>query len=138
MIVGVDFDGTVVEHQYPDIGAPVPGALDALRECIEKGDRLILWTVRSGQSLTDAAHYLSDEKIELFGVNMNPEQPAGASRKVFCDVYVDDAAIGCPLIYPVSSSIASPLFNGNRRPYVDWKQVSIWLNIHRNRIQREH
>jgi hypothetical protein len=32
MIIAVDFDGTVVEHIYPDVGRDVPGAVYWLKE----------------------------------------------------------------------------------------------------------
>ena len=31
MIIAVDFDGTIVEHEYPRIGAEIPFAIDTLK-----------------------------------------------------------------------------------------------------------
>ena len=47
-IIGIDFDGTIVEHKYPEIGNPVPGALETMKDLIQQGHKIILWTMRSG------------------------------------------------------------------------------------------
>ena len=52
--IAVDFDGTLVENEYPDIGKPKLFAFETLKALQEKGFRLILWTVRSGKELDDA------------------------------------------------------------------------------------
>ena len=49
MIIAVDFDGTCVEHDYPDVGLDVEGAVDTLKALVAKGHRLILFTMRSGK-----------------------------------------------------------------------------------------
>ncbi len=32
MYICVDFDGTIVDHRFPEIGPPVPGALDWMKK----------------------------------------------------------------------------------------------------------
>ena len=114
LILGIDFDGTIVTHEFPAIGTPVPGALDTLRDFNKRGYKLILWTVRSGDPLNDAIEFLEREGIEFVGYNKNPNQKSWSdSNKAYCNLYIDDAALGCPLIYPE---------NGDR-PYVDWERV---------------
>ena len=112
LIIAVDFDGTIVEHDYPRIGEPVPGAVDALRHFHERGAQLILWTVRDGKELEEAVRYVQQRGIELFGINNNPAF-CSESPKVLCDVYVDDRALGCPLR-------DGPTL---RKPCVDWVVV---------------
>lgn len=113
MIIAIDFDGTIVEHEYPSIGFPVLGALKWMKEFQVLGARLILWTMRSGIKLTEAESYCHKNGIEFFGVNCNPDQASWTnSPKVYAHRYIDDAAFGCPLIYP-----------GLGRPYVDWSKV---------------
>ena len=113
MFVGLDFDGTVVTHDFPDIGKDI-GAISWLLKIQEAGGRIILNTMRSGESLVAAVKFLEDQGVELYGVNQNPSQASWtASPKVYAHVYIDDAAFGCPLIFPV---------NG-KRPYVDWNIV---------------
>lgn len=113
LIIGVDFDGTVVEHDHPRIGAPVPGAIETLRHLVARGHRLILWTMRSGNSLDEAVAYMEAVGVDLWGVNTNPQQDWTDSPKAFCNIYIDDAAFGCPLLRPIG-----------RRPYVNWSAVA--------------
>lgn len=119
MYICVDFDGTLVDHRYPVLGEPVPGALDWLKRLQVLGARLILFTMRSntkegGQLLREAVQYLENNGIKLYGVNRNPDQDDWTtSPKAYGDIYIDDSAFGCPLIHP----------RGFARPCVDWKIV---------------
>ncbi len=119
MYICVDFDGTVVDHRYPSIGDPVPLAVDWMLRWVELGAKLILFTMRSDdvegeEYLTAAVQYFEKNNIELFGINRNPDQDTWTkSPKAYGQIYIDDAAFGCPLTY-------IPTFN---RPCVDWKQV---------------
>jgi ribonucleotide monophosphatase NagD (HAD superfamily) len=76
--IAVDFDGTIVTHSFPEIGEPVPGALDTLRELIDNGHRIILYTMRGNllkrKYLDEAVNYLDLNGIKLWAVNDNPEQ----------------------------------------------------------------
>lgn len=113
-VIAVDFDGTCVEHNYPAIGMDVEGAVDVLRELNKHGHRIILNTMRSGQRLEAAVRWFRDRKIELWAVNRNPEQERWTSSpKVYADIYIDDSALGCPLIF----------LEGVRRPVVNWSKV---------------
>ena len=120
MIIAVDFDGTIVDHRFPDIGAPVPGAIYWLKRFKEAGFKLVLWTMRSdGQSngnvLTDALNYCSRMGVEFDGVNHSPGQDSwSTSPKAYALVYIDDAGFGCPLK-------DNPCCGG--RPYVDWDVI---------------
>lgn len=118
MYICLDFDGTVVDHTYPAIGEPVPGALKYLRYLQLHGAKIILWTMRSdgpdGDLLQDAVQYLTENGIHLYGINENPDQLEWTSSpKAYGHVYVDDTGIGCPLISP----------RGFNRPCVNWKKV---------------
>jgi hypothetical protein len=119
MYICIDFDGTVVDHRYPDLGEAVPGALEWLKKLQDHGALLILFTMRSdggphGPVLEQAVTFLKENGIVLYGVNRNPDQDSWTtSPKAYGQVYVDDAAIGCPLIHP----------HGFTRPCVDWAEV---------------
>lgn len=113
MYVCVDFDGTIVDREYPDLGRPVPNAIPTLLEAQSRGAKLILFTMRAGPELVDAVEYLEDAGIQLFGVNENPDQSWSTSRKVYGHCYIDDAALGVPLIKP----------DGFARPCVDWSRI---------------
>lgn len=45
MIIAVDFDGTIVEHKYPEIGRELPFAIETLKKLQQERHRLILWSV---------------------------------------------------------------------------------------------
>lgn len=114
LIVAVDFDGTCVTHDYPRVGHTVPLAVAVLKALVASGFGIILYTMRSGTSLADAVSWFSDHDIPLLAVNNNPTQHTWTkSPKIYAHAYIDDAAIGAPLMYPV---------NGDR-PYVDWAKV---------------
>lgn len=117
-IIAVDFDGTCVEHNYPAIGMEVEGAVEVLRAINKRGHRIILNTMRSGEKLDAAVKWFSDRKIVLWGVNRNPEQEEWTtSPKVYADWYIDDSALGCPIMF----------IDGVRRPVVKWSKVRTLL-----------
>lgn len=129
MIIGIDFDGTCVTHEFPNVGKEI-GAERVLRRLVKAGHKLVLFTMRSdidnptsddhtihtqgGTYLTDAVNWFKERDIPLFGINENPEQKSWTtSPKAYCHLYIDDAALGCPLNYhPISE-----------RPFVNWTIV---------------
>lgn len=97
MIIAVDFDGTIVEHEYPKIGKPKLFAFETLKALQDRGDQLILWTYRSGNDLDEAVEYCKINGIEFYAVNKNyPEEvyDGSISRKILADIYIDDRNIG--------------------------------------------
>ena len=127
LIIAVDFDGTCVTHEYPNIGKDI-GAAPVLKWLTNQGHRLVLWTMRSGRGpdkqvfskeLNDAVEWFIDNSIPLYGVNMNPSQYEWSrSPKAYANIYIDDAALGCPLKFDESLS---------SRPFVDWGAVKVML-----------
>lgn len=112
MIIAVDFDGTCTTHEYPKVGKDI-GAAKVLKALRENGHSLILYTMRSKKELQDAVDWFYENEIPLYGVQTNPTQSSWTeSPKCYAQMYIDDAALGCPLIYPSDS-----------RPYVDWNTV---------------
>jgi hypothetical protein len=108
----VDFDGTVVTHDYPRVGKDI-GAVPVLKRLVEDGHRLILWTMRDKAELQDAVNWFFQNNIPLWGVNENPEQHTWTdSPKAYGQHYIDDCAVGTPLIHGVHS-----------RPYIDWARM---------------
>ena len=119
MTIAIDFDGTCVTHEYPNIGREVEGCVDVLKELVREGHKLILYTMRSGKHLEDAVDWFKEHGIPLWGINKNPTQSAWTkSPKIYANLYIDDAACGCPLIYDKSKAC---------RPFVDWDAVKIIL-----------
>lgn len=121
--IAVDFDGTIVDHDVmvhiePHIGKPVPHAITFLKEFQKHRAKIILWTMRSeimnGQNHIDiAVNYLLENGINLYGINLNPDQHWTISPKAHADVYIDDRSVGCPLIH----------YEGYTNPCVDWRIV---------------
>ncbi len=116
MYICVDFDGTIVDHAYPDIGNQVPEAIYWLKRLQMLGGRIILFTMRSDQEdgdplLREAVDYLRYNGIHLYGINRNPDQDDWTtSPKAYGHVYVDDAAIGCPLVHGELTPACKPFF----------------------------
>lgn len=116
MVICIDFDGTCVKHEYPKIGGDI-GSQKILRKLIDNGHKLVLFTMRSGIELKDAVEWFKTNEIPLYGINKNPTQNTWTSSpKAYGQLYIDDAALGIPLIKP-----------NNERPYVNWVDVEIWL-----------
>lgn len=120
LIICVDFDGTCVTHEYPNIGKEI-GATEVLKELIDLGHYIILFTMRSGKELQDAINWFEERNIPLFGVNKNPDQFTWTSSpKPYAHLYIDDAALGCPVTFDETIS---------NRPFVDWKVVKNLLSL---------
>lgn len=142
MIIGIDFDGTCVTHEFPKVGKDI-GAIPVLKELVANGHKLVLNTMRGNRyslyngdivlfytvktklspiayTLLDDAHlWFVKNDIPLYGINTNPDQKEWTdSPKTYAHLYIDDAALGCPLINDPKLS---------DRPFVDWNEVKIWL-----------
>ena len=99
MTIAVDFDGTIVEHRYPEIGRELPFATQTLKMLIEDRHKLILWSVREGKLLEDAVEWCRQRGVEFYAVNKDfPEEDLtknqSFSRKLKADVWIDDRNIG--------------------------------------------
>lgn len=94
----MDFDGTVVDHKFPEVGMDLPGAVEALKKLVAQGHQLVLWTMRSEQYLEDAIRRFMDREIPLYGAQRNQTQDFWTtSLKCSAHLYIDDAAVGVPL-----------------------------------------
>ena len=98
MIIAVDFDGTIVEHKYPEIGEELPFATSTLRMLAQQRHRLILWTVRRGKLLDEAVEWCRKRGVEFYAVNKNfPEEILDAGNcygKINADLFIDDLNLG--------------------------------------------
>lgn len=95
--IAVDFDGTVVEDEYPKIGKPKLFAFETLKMLQEKGHRLILWTYRNGRALDDAVLFCKNHGVTFYAINKSfPEEEYDPkySRKINADYFIDDRNIG--------------------------------------------
>lgn len=96
-IIAVDFDGTLCEHRYPEIGKPNMKIINALLELKSKGAKLILWTCRNGKELIQAIEWSKESHgLEFDAVNedldgvKNSDFGRSKSVKIYADVYLDD------------------------------------------------
>ena len=118
LVVAVDFDGTCVTHEYPKVGRHIE-APRVLHRLVKDGAQLILWTMRSGEKLQDAVDWFAANELPLFGIQRNPTQDSWTdSPKAYAKMYIDDAALGCPVKAGLTGE----------RPFVDWNAVEamIW------------
>jgi len=134
MVIAVDFDGTCTTHNFPHIGEDI-GAARVLRRLVDAGHQLILYTMRSdrdthkatgddliedriGAFLTEAENWFKENGIPLYGVQCNPTQCNWTtSPKCFAQLYIDDAALGCPLLFDPKT----------QRHYVNWSACEAML-----------
>jgi hypothetical protein len=126
----IDFDGTVVTHDFPFVGKDI-GSVVVLKKLVEKGHKLILFTMRSHRPyihpdgkprdcLQDAIDWFAENEIPLYGINTNPTQHEWTdSPKAYGQLMIDDIAIGVPLKFDKELS---------PRPFVDWFYLEIMLN----------
>lgn len=63
MTIAVDFDGTCVKHKYPLVGEDVDGAVSVLKELVRKGHKIILYTMRNGDTLDDTLKPHEDDFV---------------------------------------------------------------------------
>ena len=115
MTIAVDFDGTVVTHEYPKIGQDI-GAWPILRKLVECKHNLILYTMRDEGTLQSAIDVFERHGVTLIGANRNPLANWSRSPKVYADLYIDDCALGIPLV----GRLGMPA-------YVDWQEVTRML-----------
>jgi len=97
MKIAIDFDGTIVEDAYPEIGKPMLFAFETLKELQKQKHQLILWTYRAGNELEEAVEFCRDNGIEFYAVNQSyPEEiyDPGSSRKIHAHIFIDDRNIG--------------------------------------------
>ncbi len=97
MIIAVDFDGTLCEDAWPNIGKANADLIQYLLYVQSKGHKLILWTCRCGDKLIEAIEWCKDHKLIFDGVNENLpeaiEKFGSDSRKIYADMYIDDKAL---------------------------------------------
>lgn len=125
----MDFDGTVVTHEYPNIGKDI-GAVPILKKIVDKGYKIMLWTMRGTRpqderaTLEEAVEWFKQNDIPLWGINHNPNQKASGwtnSNKQHANLYIDDAALGAPLKMDIELCA---------RKFIDWVEVERQLTEH--------
>lgn len=102
--VAVDFDGTLCESKFPEIGSPKQEVIDFVKWIASEGSKIILYTNRENGTrklLDEAVEWCEAQGIPLYAVNENPGNRYPElygltymdNRKVYADLYIDDKAI---------------------------------------------
>lgn len=98
MIVAVDFDGVIVEENYPHIGQPMPYVHQAMGVLQDAGHDIIIHTCRTGRQLSEARNWLDRHEIRYHSINEphpdNVAQYGPSGAKIYADVYIDDRNLG--------------------------------------------
>jgi hypothetical protein len=99
MIIAIDFDGTIVENRYPEIGHERPFAIETLKLLQQDHHRLVLWTCREGKLLEDALQWCRERGVEFYAANRDyPEETTDNNphftRKLKADMFIDDRNLG--------------------------------------------
>jgi hydroxymethylpyrimidine pyrophosphatase-like HAD family hydrolase len=139
-VLAIDFDGTVVEHKYPEIGKEMLFAFATLKALQQKGHKLILWTIRTGPLLEEAVEYCKKNGVEFYAVNKNyPEEELDAktSRKLNADIFIDDRMIGGFIgwsevwssLHPEGGDFLHQLKNAEAHHNYKKKEVSLFKKI---------
>ncbi len=110
-IIAVDFDGTLVENKWPEIGAVNVEVLNYCKNEQAKGARIILWTIRTDEPLANAVKWCEENGLRLDAVNDNLKEMVdffgSNTRKIFADEFIDDRTVqGFSLPYTAEPSWA--------------------------------
>ena len=96
LVIAVDFDGTLCEHRFPDIGEPHRDVITGLIRLRKAGYKLILWTCREGEYLMNAVRWCHQHSLDFDALNENLTETVRTlradPRKIIADVYLDDRA----------------------------------------------
>src|SRR6056297_1672831 len=129
MKIAVDFDGTIVENKYPDIGKPMLFAFETLLQLQKEGHLLILWTYRAGKRLEEAVEFCSKNGLEFYAINRNyPEEKFdhSISRKIDADIYIDDKNLGGFPGWSETWAILNPdIYGSERTPLKNKQKISL-------------
>lgn len=139
-VIAVDFDGTIVEHKYPEIGKEMLFAFATLKALQQKGHKLILWTIRTGRTLQEAVDFCKKNGVEFYAVNKNypeEEMDAGVSRKLNADIFIDDRNLGgfigwsevWQMLHPEGGSFGHQLKNHEAHHNYKKSEASIFKKI---------
>lgn len=95
-IIAIDFDGTIVEHDYPRIGALRPNAAHVIR-WVYMWAHVIIWTCRyEPKDVENMRSFLNDNNIPYTAINDNAPENLGFKPypKIYFDICIDDRNLG--------------------------------------------
>lgn len=96
-ILAIDFDNTIVNNEFPEIGDLKLYAREVINQLAKEGYYIIIWTCRGSFELNEVRHWLTHNDIHFDKINENaPYEMVGFTPhpKIYADVYIDDRNIG--------------------------------------------
>lgn len=125
LYVATDFDGTLCEDNFTEIGKLREKCIEYVKRLAEEGSKIILYTCRENGTrklLDEAVAFCQEWEIPIFAVNENPENEYPAQyglthdqgRKLYADLYLDDKAVNANEIasYDVDIILTKSMFKG--------------------------
>ncbi len=118
LILCIDFDGTIVENKYPDIGNLREGAYHFIHKLKKDGHTIIIWTSRTDEDLDNARNFLLDYEIPFDYINSNAKEVIEEfgdckEGKVFGNIYIDDRNLGGIPDWPTIYNEVNRYINNN-------------------------
>ena len=96
-VIALDFDGTLFENKFPEIGEP---RMHVIKKALEEqlnGSDLVLWTCREGKLLDDALVACAEYGLYFSAVNDSTDEWkqnfCNDPRKIGATEYWDDRAM---------------------------------------------
>lgn len=97
LVLSIDFDGTIVEEKFPDVGKIIPEAKKYINKLYDDGHHIVINTCRSGRYEGNAEAFLKRRGIKYHYINANMpfliEQYGQDCRKISADIYIDDRCL---------------------------------------------
>ena len=135
MIYAVDFDGTLCTNKYPQIGSPNTKVIEYLKDKQSNGDKLILWTCRSGDNLTAAVDWCKERGLVFDAVDKPLDESikkyGSDPRKICADIYLDDKAMN---ITEIKEGRSMPLKLNER----EYRAMPVLIPADNKRLDTEH
>jgi len=96
----LDFDGTIAEFSYPELGPPRKGALEFVRWLVARGLRPVIWSSRMSRKHSDDAQAEAEanaiaEWLERFVFPRQCIVDLGLVGKRLALAYLDDRGVAC-------------------------------------------
>jgi predicted mannosyl-3-phosphoglycerate phosphatase (HAD superfamily) len=98
MVICIDFDGTIVDHKYPEIGSLKKGAREVINELFQKHE-IVIFTCRSNSNSSKDDLHKAKKFLEMNGIlfdeiNENASDVTfGCWPKLYADIYIDDRSL---------------------------------------------
>lgn len=100
-VIAVDFDGTLVKDQFPNLGQPFIEGINTVNDMIEAGYEIVIWTAR--QELVPVMEHLKNHGLNIDKVKINAHADYMLNRyesqgiKIGASIYIDDRGYGAPI-----------------------------------------